>query len=81
MARNLVSIFQHEGMVVDFITDLIDREVANTLSPGVLFRGNSITTKAVDVFMKVRAFVCVSVCVCVCVFLLEGREEIWWATP
>jgi hypothetical protein len=51
--RNLMSILELKGKSVAIVTSLIRKEIDNTKDLTVLFRGNSIATVAVDVFMQV----------------------------
>ncbi|KAG0180186.1 hypothetical protein DFQ29_001131 [Apophysomyces sp. BC1021] len=54
LAVNLVRIYEGLGMAVPWIQSLIDYEVSllNSEDANILFRGNSLLTKAMDVYMK-----------------------------
>ena len=51
-ARHLVSIFQARDLAEGFIRTIVQEEIALTDSIEVLFRGNTVCTKAMDHFMK-----------------------------
>ena len=51
-ATHLVNIFHTRGDLLPFIHSLIQLEISSTSDPGIIFRGNSLTTKAIDIFMK-----------------------------
>lgn len=51
--RNLMGILELKGKGVAIVTALIRKEIENTKDLTVLFRGNSIATVALDVFMQV----------------------------
>lgn len=50
----LVDLWDSEGCALAMLRRLISEEVGLTDTPEVLFRGNSIISKALDVFMRVR---------------------------
>jgi len=52
VAKNLVRLFQAKSKSIPLLIHLTAQEVKNTPTSDVLFRGNSIATKAVDAFMK-----------------------------
>ncbi|KAF7723681.1 hypothetical protein EC973_001772 [Apophysomyces ossiformis] len=54
LAANLVRIYEGLGMAVPWIKSLIDYEVSslNSEDANILFRGNSLLTKVMDVYMK-----------------------------
>ncbi|KNC51598.1 uncharacterized protein AMSG_07506 [Thecamonas trahens ATCC 50062] len=51
-AGHLLHVYHARGQVVPFLHKLIHHEISNTNDPGIIFRGNSLTTKALDHFMK-----------------------------
>jgi len=53
VAGTLVNIFNMENRVIEFIHNLTVQEVANTDVGKLIFRANSLTTKVIDLFMKV----------------------------
>jgi len=52
IARSLVNIFQAKNNAVLLLNSLTGHEIDVTPSPDVIFRGNSLATKSVDVYMK-----------------------------
>eukprot|EP01117_Protostelium_nocturnum_P006026 TRINITY_DN2167_c0_g1_i3.p1 TRINITY_DN2167_c0_g1~~TRINITY_DN2167_c0_g1_i3.p1 ORF type:complete len:382 (-),score=121.12 TRINITY_DN2167_c0_g1_i3:319-1464(-) len=52
VANTLVHLFSSKGKQIELLNGLSKQEVVTTPSVGVLFRGNSIATKSIDVFMK-----------------------------
>jgi len=52
VAKNLVRLFQGKTQAIPLLIHLCTEEVKNTPSAEVIFRGNSIATKAVDAYMK-----------------------------
>ena len=52
VGRALSRIFEHRGKAVDLIINLTCREVDETENPDVIFRANSLATKAFDYYMK-----------------------------
>ena len=52
LARTVIGIFHRRGRDVALIKELLTKEIADTLSPSVIFRGSTLTTKLVDVYMK-----------------------------
>jgi len=55
IAGTLVNIFSMENRVVGFIKNLTHQEVQMTDDVNIIFRGNSLTTKVIDLYMKVVA--------------------------
>ena len=53
IAQLLLNIFDAQGLSIPWLKYLIEEEVYSTENMYVLFRGNSILTKAMDCFMKV----------------------------
>ena len=51
-AGTLVNIFAMQNRVIDFIKRVCCQEIQNTDSAYIIFRGNSLSTKVVDVYMK-----------------------------
>ena len=39
--------------MLDFVVELVEAEIARTDDANIIFRGNSLATKALDQFMKV----------------------------
>jgi hypothetical protein len=54
-ARAAIKIFQHEGKAKEFLCGVIEQEVLATIDPNTIFRGNSMGSKALDVYMKLAA--------------------------
>lgn len=52
LAQILLHVYDAQGMAVPWLKRLMDEEVEKTDKMHVLFRGNSILTKAMDCFMK-----------------------------
>ncbi|XP_033947474.1 rasGAP-activating-like protein 1 isoform X2 [Pseudochaenichthys georgianus] len=52
VAMTLVKIYLGQGLVVPFLDYLNTREVNNTSDPNTLFRSNSLSSKAMEQFMK-----------------------------
>ncbi|XP_037634949.1 rasGAP-activating-like protein 1 [Sebastes umbrosus] len=52
VAMTLVKIYLGQGLVVPFLDYLNTREVNNTTDPNTLFRSNSLSSKAMEQFMK-----------------------------
>lgn len=55
-ARTLVHIYDDDGRAIEFLYDMIDNEVGATVDPNTIFRGNSMASKGIDVFMKTSGF-------------------------
>jgi hypothetical protein len=51
-ARYLIHVFQARDLAEGFIRNIVREEIERTDSPEVLFRGNTVCTKAMDHFMK-----------------------------
>ena len=52
VALTLARIFHSKGMILHLIKGLTSKEINQTPSPEVLFRGNSLSTKLLDAYMK-----------------------------
>jgi GTPase-activator protein for Ras-like GTPase/C2 domain/PH domain len=52
VATTLARIFHSKGMILQLAKNVSSREIDATESPETIFRGNSIATKLVDVYMK-----------------------------
>ncbi len=52
IAQLLIGVYDGQGLAVPWLKTLIEREVEFTPNTMVLFRGNSVLTKALDCFMK-----------------------------
>jgi len=52
LAKCSVNIFQSQGSAVNYLNMLVSAEVNATKEANILFRGNTIATKAVDYYMK-----------------------------
>ena len=52
LARDLVNIYVGKGRIEHLLTALIHQEIIGTDSYEILFRSNSVTTKAIDHFLK-----------------------------
>jgi len=52
VASILVKIFQARGQVISFLREMTAYEIQSTSNPDIIFRGNSLVTKALDVYMK-----------------------------
>ncbi|KAK3710178.1 hypothetical protein QZH41_010566 [Actinostola sp. cb2023] len=55
VARNLVKIFLGQNCLITLLDWMTNKEMQRTTSWTTLFRGNSLTTKAVDQFMKAKS--------------------------
>lgn len=53
-ARSLVRVFEHRGEIIRLLETIARREVLSTSDPNTIFRGNSLVTKAWDVFLKLH---------------------------
>jgi len=53
IAGTLVNIYAMENRVIEFIHKLTMQEIQNTDSVSIIFRANSLTTKVIDLYMKV----------------------------
>ncbi|KAI3658739.1 hypothetical protein MP638_001621, partial [Amoeboaphelidium occidentale] len=49
----LLNIYDSSNSAVEWLTFLLENEIGNTENTAVLFRGNSLLTKAMDTYMKV----------------------------
>jgi len=58
IAGTIVNIFSMSHKIHDFISMLLSAEISNTGvdHSNVIFRGNTLTTKVIDVYMKVTGF-------------------------
>ncbi|KAF6778788.1 hypothetical protein AHF37_01721 [Paragonimus kellicotti] len=52
VASSLVNLHEYNGPVVDFLTNLVIRDVANLENESMAFRSNTMATKAVESFVK-----------------------------
>ncbi|KAF5401596.1 hypothetical protein PHET_04863 [Paragonimus heterotremus] len=52
VASSLVNLHEYNGTVVDFLTNLVMRDVANLENESMAFRSNTMATKAVESFVK-----------------------------
>ncbi|KAA3679710.1 uncharacterized protein DEA37_0001377 [Paragonimus westermani] len=52
VASSLVSLHEYNGTVVDFLTNLVMRDMANLENDSMAFRSNTMATKAVESFVK-----------------------------
>ncbi|XP_070539027.1 ras GTPase-activating protein 3-like [Ptychodera flava] len=53
-AKSLVKLFYNHGSIVDLLGALADHEISKTSNSNTLFRGNTLTTKCIDEYMKLE---------------------------
>ncbi|RKO95737.1 Rho GTPase activation protein, partial [Caulochytrium protostelioides] len=54
-AGSLLRLYESQGLCIDFIASLTQVEIERCTEPNTLFRGNSIATKTLDGYMKMKA--------------------------
>ncbi|KAN0045212.1 hypothetical protein ACTA71_005589 [Dictyostelium dimigraforme] len=52
VSNNLIRVFEKTGKCLYLLKSLTDHEIDSTNNPDIIFRGNSLATKSVDLFMK-----------------------------
>jgi hypothetical protein len=52
-AKALIMYYASQGQATEFIKGVVKSEVESTLQASTIFRGNSIASKAIDVYMKI----------------------------
>ncbi|KYR02117.1 RasGTPase-activating protein [Tieghemostelium lacteum] len=52
VSHNLIRVFEKTGKCVFLLKSLTDHEIESTDNPDIIFRGNSLATKSVDLYMK-----------------------------
>ena len=53
VASILLNIFESQGSAVRYLSQLIAHEVKSCKDPNTIFRGNTLTSKSLDTYMKV----------------------------
>jgi hypothetical protein len=53
VASTLLNIFESQGSAVRYLSQLIAHEVKTCKDPNTIFRGNTLTSKSLDTYMKV----------------------------
>ncbi|XP_077987060.1 ras GTPase-activating protein nGAP-like isoform X1 [Glandiceps talaboti] len=48
----LMEIFQHEGIAQEFLTSIVSKEIDSLASDSLVFRANSVATKAMEAYLK-----------------------------
>ncbi|EGC28522.1 hypothetical protein DICPUDRAFT_160044 [Dictyostelium purpureum] len=52
VSNNLIRVFEKTGNCLYLLKSLTDHEIDSTNNPDIIFRGNSLATKSVDLYMK-----------------------------
>ncbi|EGG23380.1 RasGTPase-activating protein [Cavenderia fasciculata] len=52
VANNLIRVFEKTGHCLSLLKSLTEHEIDTTDNPDIIFRGNSLATKSVDLYMK-----------------------------
>ncbi|XP_077988011.1 ras GTPase-activating protein 3-like [Glandiceps talaboti] len=54
VAKSLVRLFYHDSSIVNLLLTLAAQEISKTTNSTTLFRGNTLTTKCIDEYMKLE---------------------------